>query len=135
VIKSLRSLVPASLTALLLVGCSAAPTASSGSDLHLTAAGSGARFTQAFPVGVADAQDAGDTDLVLACDTPSAAPGGSAVRQVLHVRVLWKQGHSIKSQMQAASQNASFHWSVSPAGQADAGRRPPSSTAAPGWSN
>ena len=120
--RSLYTFVPASLAALLLVGCSASPPPRS--DLQLTSIASGAPFTQAFPVGVADAQDAGDTDLVFACQTPAAAAGGQAVRQVLHVRVLWKQGHNIKSAMQAVSQNATFHWSVAPAGQPDAAARP-----------
>ena len=119
---SVRVLALASLAALPLAGCSAAST--SPSDVRLVSSGSGAAFTQSFPVGVADVQDAGDTDLVLACRTEAASPGGPAVRQVLHVRVLWQQGHNIKAPMRAVSQNAALHWYVSPAGQPDAGGRP-----------
>lgn len=121
--KSIRSLVPCSLAALLLVGCSTSSSPSQPSAIRLTTAGSAAAFTQSFPTGVADVHDAGDTDLVLTCRTEAASPGGQAVRQVLHVRVLWQQGHVIKEQMRAASPNAAFCWYVSPAGQSEAAGR------------
>lgn len=41
------------------------------------------------------------------------------VKHVLHVRVLWQQGHTIKAQDRDASQNAAIHWYVTPVGLTD----------------
>jgi hypothetical protein len=115
----LRPLVLAALPALALVGCSS----SGRSELQLSSQRDGGRFTQSFPVGVADVQDAGDTDVVVNCQTAAATPDAPPVRQVLHVRVLWQQGYRLKPSMHEVSTNAAFHWYVYPAGATDAAGR------------
>lgn len=115
---SIRLLALVASASFALAGCSAAPSA----GLRLTPANPAApALTAAFPAGVADVQDSGDTNLVFACVTGPAAPGGPAVRQVLNVRVMWRQGYNVKEQMRGVHQNAALHWYVSPvADSADA---------------
>ena len=102
----------------LVTGCSS----QAQSNLHIVSAKSGDLYQQALPVGVADVQDAGDTDVVVTCQTNGATADCPPVKHVMHVRVLWKQGHTIKSQNRDASQNAAFHWYVTPVGHTDEAR-------------
>lgn len=100
-----------------LVGCSSGGQ----SSLDLVSQKSGERFHHAPPVGVADVNDAGETDVVITSQCQGQTPDCPPVKHVMHVRVLWKQGHAIKSQNVLASTNAVIQWYVMPAGS-DSGR-------------
>ena len=102
----------------LMTGCSSPAQ----SNLHIISARSGELYRHSLPVGVADVQDAGDTDVVVACQTNGATGDCPPVKHVMHIRVLWQQGHTIKSQNRDASQNAAFHWYVTPVAQTDESR-------------
>jgi hypothetical protein len=112
-------------SALLGVGCS---SSASSPGLTLSSQRTGACYSQAFEVGVADVRDSGETDVVVTCRTEPAGGAGDnagaaaapAVTQVLHVRMLWQQGYRVKAAMREVSQNAAFHWYVYPAGRANA---------------
>lgn len=96
----------------LLGGCS-----SSGPGIRLVSQGTGDAHSQSFRPGVASVRDAGETDIVVNCQDASHTPGVPSVTQVLHMRVLWQQGFTIKAGDRDASQNASLHLYVYPTEQ------------------
>jgi hypothetical protein len=113
-------LVPAlSILALVAAGCSTPQ-----SQIQLSSQKSGELFQQSLPMGIADVQDAGDTDIVVACDIPGTTSACPPVRQVMHVRVLWQAGHVVKAHNEQISQNAAFHWYITPAAVGDSTASP-----------
>lgn len=111
---TLRTFALAAASLAFVGGCSAGGP----SAVRVSPTGNGQAFAQTFSPGIADVRDAGDTDLVAECVTPSADASAPAVRQVIHVRVLWQQGYKPKAWTNEVSQNAALHWYVYPVGSA-----------------
>ena len=94
----------------LMAGCAG------GSSSQLTVTSSQSRsFSQTFAVAYASHDSDGDTDVVLMDDAARAALDGgqvrAPVRQVLHIRVLWKPSRDLHADHDSAS-NATLHWYV-----------------------
>jgi hypothetical protein len=72
-------------------------------------------FTQTFAVAYASQDSDGNTDVVLMDDAARAALDGQPVRepvrQVMHIRVLWKPSRDLHADHTSAS-NATVHWYV-----------------------
>ena len=107
----LRSLPFAVLLLFLGVGCANhGPT-----DLTLSCARSGQCLIPSFPEAYSTRGAGGDADIVLVDDpTRQDSTGsrtGAPVRQVMHIRVLWKPTRDLKADHTSAS-NATIHWYV-----------------------
>ncbi|HEX8914075.1 MAG TPA: hypothetical protein VF796_17130 [Humisphaera sp.] len=118
-IRRAALIVPALGLVLAAAGCS-----SSGGPTGVTLSGADRTFSQSFPVGVADVQDDGNTDVVVTTQTASSDPACPAVRQVVHVRTQWQQAFRLKREVQEVSRNAVIRWYVTPAGRPDAAGKP-----------
>jgi hypothetical protein len=94
------------------MGCAAGPA----SELTITSTSSpSTSFLQTFPTAYFTQDSDGDTDIVLVDDAARLALDGerseSPVRQVMHIRVLWKPTRDAKADHSSAS-NATIHWYV-----------------------
>jgi len=118
--RMLRSCVVCLSLAASLVGCSG----SRSSDLSITRKQTGEVFLNTLPTGIAEVHETGVVDLVTQCRTSAATPDCPPVHQTLHVRLLWKQGHTIKDHNRQVSENAALHWYVTPAGRSDGATAP-----------
>ncbi len=94
----------------LMIGCARCPSG----QLTVTS-GPSRSFSQTFAVAYASHDSDGDTDVVLMDDAARAALDGgpvrAPVRQVLHIRVLWKPSRDLHADHDSAS-NATLHWYV-----------------------
>jgi len=102
-----------SLQVLLLsaIGLSAGCSSAVSQDLIVTSHKSGQAFTQHFAEGYLNRDSHGDTDVVLAVDTdhPDGRPG--VLKQIMHIRVMWRSDRSTKWEG-APDTNASIRWYV-----------------------
>lgn len=105
-----------------LVGCGGK---SATSSLRLSTANAGELYRDDIPKGIADVRHDGQTDIVMTCETAGKATDCQPVRHTLHVRVLWQQGHAIKTQNKHQSQNAAIHWYVTPVAATDGSPQAP----------
>jgi len=108
--RSLSQAVAGIVLALVMCGCA------SGTSSQLTVTSSRSReFTQTFAVAYASQDSDGNTDVVLMDDAARAALDGqqvrAPVRQVMHIRVLWKPSRDLHADHTSAS-NATVHWYV-----------------------
>jgi hypothetical protein len=96
--------------ALVAGGCASGPS----SRLTVTS-GRSQSFTQTFSFAYATNDSDGDTDVVLMDDAArrvlDGQPAGAPVRQVMHIRVLWRPSRDLHADHNSAS-NATIHWYV-----------------------
>jgi hypothetical protein len=105
--RRLPALLALLVTALLGTGCSGAKST------HLTVRSLDQRqtFQTQFPRAFAGKSSGGDYDVVLVKEGAAPRAGGRDVRQVLHVRVLWKPMKGTKLDHPTAT-NATLDWVV-----------------------
>jgi hypothetical protein len=102
--------VRAPLALALVVIVSGLGCAKNSADLRLTCLESNNAFTQQFPKAYISKGAEGNTEIVLVNDTPTAT-GSADVRQVMHVKVLWRPQKGTK-QGHPSYTNAALHWYV-----------------------
>ncbi len=102
-----------SLQVLLLsaIGFSAGCSSTLSQDLVVTSHKSGRVFTQHFAEGYLNRDSHGETDVVLAADTGRPAGATGALKQIMHIRVMWHSDRETKWEG-AAGTNASIRWYV-----------------------
>jgi len=92
-------------------GCASHP----GTQLTVNSSGPSRSFTQSFATAYSSQDADGDTDIVLLDDASTKILDGDTinapVRQVMHIRVLWKPTRDMKADHTSAS-NATLHWYV-----------------------
>jgi len=93
-----------------VAGCASSPS----SQITVTS-GEARDFTQSFAVAYSSQDPDGDTDVVLMDDAARRALDGepvhAPVRQIMHIRVLWKPTRDVHADHTSAS-NATIHWYV-----------------------
>jgi hypothetical protein len=91
-------------------GCTGGPS----SQLTVTSNGS-QNFVQTFAIAYYSQDSDGDTHIILMDDAARRTLDGETVavpvRQVMHIRVLWKPSRDLKADHNSAS-NATIHWYV-----------------------
>lgn len=106
-LAALALLAPVALAS---TGCSSART-----DCTVTSLNDKQSYQQGFSKAYASRDSRGDLNVVLSADVSPAAKGGdaqaAALRQIMHIRVLWEPGHGMKTD-QPTSTNASIRWYV-----------------------
>ena len=95
---------------LLLLGCITGCATDNSADLRLTCVESKKAYSQQFPDAYVSKGADGDTEVVLVSDA-KAADTGADVRQVMHVKVLWRPQKGTK-QSHPSYTNAALHWYV-----------------------
>jgi hypothetical protein len=100
-----RSRSPIWAALLLLCGIGCAHTDMDPATLTISCIGDGKSFTQCFSQAWSTGGDGGDVDVVLVNDPDDP------VRQIMHIRVLWKPTRDTKADHDSA-RNATVHWYV-----------------------
>ncbi len=96
---------------LFAAGLSAGCSSAMNHDLVVTAQPSGRAYLQHFAEGYFSKDDHGDTDIVLAVDTPHPAGRPGDLKQIMHIRMMWRNEHDTKWEG-APETNASIRWYV-----------------------
>jgi hypothetical protein len=99
--RCFRWIAPAGILLLWGIGCSSQPPA----DLTVCCSADGKSFSQCFTQAYSTLGNNGDADVVLVCGSDGP------VRQVMHIRVLWKPTRDSKADHDSA-RNATVHWYV-----------------------
>jgi hypothetical protein len=95
---------------LLLLGCITGCANDNSADLRLTCTETKNTFTQQFADAYVSKGSEGDTEVVLVNDA-ACAKTGTDVRQVMHLKVLWRPSPGTK-QSHPSYTNAALHWYV-----------------------